>query len=165
MKQLVTFTVSEEEFAVDIMLVQEVIRLPEITPVPNAPDFVEGVIHLRGRIIPVIDLRKRLRISGKTISPYNKFTRVIIVVLQGRWTGFIVDAVTEILKVDESDIQPTPELVMKQTGAEYFEGVVKLGDRLMILLNIPEILKPYEKDQLRELDLESIKKLLLQSEQ
>ena len=162
MKQLVTFTVSGEEFAIDIMQVQEVIRLPELTPVPNAPDFVEGVIHLRGRIIPVIDLRKRLKIAGKEIGPYDRFTRIIIVVLQGKWTGFIVDAVTEIVKVEEGSVKPTPELVMEQTGAEYFEGVVHQNDRLIILLNIPKVLKPFERDQLKELDLESIKKILLE---
>ncbi|SFM96590.1 chemotaxis protein CheW [Thermodesulforhabdus norvegica] len=162
-RQLITFSVSEEEFAVDISQVQEVIRLPNITVVPNAPDFIEGVIHLRGRIVPVIDLRKRLRLS-RSAEPvsYDKYTRVLIILHEGKLIGFIVDKVTEILKIPESAVRPTPELVLEHTGAEYFDGVVREDDRLIILLNLQRVLAPVEREQLEQIDIEAIKKLLQQ---
>lgn len=161
LRQLITFSVSEEEFAVDISQVQEVIRLPRITLVPNAPDFIEGVIHLRGRIIPVIDLRKRLRLSRSAESrSYDKFTRVLIIMYDGKLIGFVVDRVAEILKIPESAIRPTPELILEHTGAEYFEGVVREDDRLIILLNLQKVLAPVEQEELERIDMETIKRLL-----
>lgn len=161
-RQLIIFSVSEEEFAVDITHVQEVIRLPKVTLVPNAPEFIEGVIHLRGRIIPVIDLRKRLKIAGhkEQQSIYDKYTRVLIVLYEGKWIGFIVDRITEILKIPESNVKPTPDLVLEHIGAEYFDGIVREDDRLIILLNLSRVLAPVEREQLKEIDFDYLKKVL-----
>jgi purine-binding chemotaxis protein CheW len=162
LKNFVCFTVAGEEFAVDIMRVREVIRLPAMSPVPNAPEFVEGIIHLRGRIVPVIDLRKRLRISGREYKPIDKFTRVIIITLDGKWTGFIVDAVSGIIKVPQDSLKPVPDVLKQQVGGEYFDGVIRLDERLIIVLNLHKILSPEERGKLQELDMESVKKVLVE---
>ncbi len=159
----VSFTVSEEEFAVDIGRVREVIRLPSLTVVPNVPDFVEGIIHLRGRIVPVIDLRKRLRIANRPIKPTSKYTRVMIISFEGKWTGFIVDAVTEVLRIPQSHIKPPPDILVKQVGGEFFEGVIQLGGRILIILNIPKLLSPEEQVQLKTIDFDNIRGFLAEA--
>lgn len=160
LRSFVNFVVSEEEFAVDIMRVREVIRLPSMAPVPNAPEFVEGIIHLRGRIVPVIDLRKRLRIAGRTYKPIDRFTRVIIITLEGRWTGFIVDAIKGIIKVPQGYLRPVPEVLRSQVGGEYFDGVIQMEERLIMLLNLHKILSPEERGRLQDLNMEELKKAL-----
>lgn len=155
-KQLVSFRIGEEEFGVDILMVQEIIRLPIITPIPNAPPYIEGMINLRGRIIPVIDLRQRLRIHGKTPTGSSRKTRVLIVEMQTHVTGFIVDAVTEVMKVRVSEIEPTPQLVVSNIDAEYIKGVIKLPSRLVVLLDFHRVLKPQEEKEVREMDMSAI---------
>ncbi|MEJ5301127.1 MAG: chemotaxis protein CheW [Thermodesulforhabdaceae bacterium] len=164
LKSFVSFNVAGEEFAVDIMRVREVIRLPAMFPVPNAPEFVEGIIHLRGRIVPVIDLRKRLRIAGREYKPIDKFTRVIIITLEGKWTGFIVDAVSGIVRVPQDSLRSVPEVLKQQVGGEYFDSVMQIGENLIIVLNLHKILSAEERDKLQELDMESVKKALADEE-
>ncbi len=151
-KELVIFRIGREDFGVDILMVQEIIRLPEVTPIPNAPGFIVGVINLRGRIIPVIDLRQRLKISGNEPEGDNRKTRVLIVEINSRVTGFVVDTVVGILKTPLSEIEPAPDLVSSSIDAEYVAGVIKLPGRLIVLLDFLKVLKPQEKKTLDDFE-------------
>jgi len=142
--QLVTFKIAHEEFGVDILKVQEIIRMMPITKVPNAPAFVEGVINLRGKVIPVIDMRKRF---GLTECERTSSTRIEVMDLQGQVVGFVVDAVSEVLRIKESTVEPPPAVVAG-VGSEYMRGVGKLEDRLLILLDLDKLLNPEELDSL-----------------
>jgi purine-binding chemotaxis protein CheW len=134
--QLVSFKIGDEEFGVDILKVQEINRMLEITRVPNTSDFVEGVINLRGRVIPVIDLRKRFGMAQKE---KDKDTRVIVVELSNKVVGFVVDAVNEVLRIPRSLTEAPPALA---TGVneEYITAVGKLDDRLLILLDLEKVI-------------------------
>lgn len=138
--QLVTFKIAEEEFGVDILRVQEIIRMMPITKVPNAPNFVEGVINLRGSVIPIIDMRKRF---GMSANAHDAQTRITVMDLQGQVVGFVVDAVREVLRIKESTIEPPPAVVAG-IGSEYLKGVGKLDDRLLILLDLDKLLSEAE---------------------
>lgn len=137
-KQLVGFVIGEELFGVDILSVQEIIRDTTITPIPDAPDFLEGVINLRGNIIPVIDLRKRLKlVQTAKINPEGW---IVILAVEGRMTGFVVDRVTKVLNVPADSIKPPPDIVVAGLKSQYIQGVCKLDQRLLILLNFSRIL-------------------------
>ncbi len=133
--QLVTFKLDVEEFGIDILRVQEIIRIMNITKVPNSPEFVEGVINLRGRVIPVVNLRKRLFLPH--IEKDNK-TRVIVVELSDKTVGFIVDEVNEVLRIPRSITEPPPEMTAG-IDTDYITSVGKLEDRLLILLDIEKL--------------------------
>lgn len=135
--QLATFRLSSEEYAVDIAAVQEIVRMSSITRVPRAPSFVEGVVNLRGKIVPVIDLRKRFGLEA--IEP-TKSTRIIITQVEGKTVGLIVDAVREVLRIESGAISPTPELVASGVETSFFKGVGQLGDRLIVLLDLQHLL-------------------------
>lgn len=150
--QLVAFQLSTEEYGVPIIQVEEIIRLPEITRIPNMPNFIEGVINLRGRIIPVVDLRKRFKLEEKE---KDEKSRIII----GRITvspekqeeqsvGLIVDSVTEVLRVNKEMIEPIPPTI-SYIDTQYLHGVVKLENRLIILLDLPKVLTELEKETLK----------------
>jgi len=143
--QLVSFNIGREEFGVDILKVQEINRMITITKVPNSPDFVEGVINLRGRVIPVVDLRIRL---GMEKIEYGKNTRIIVVEIEGKTIGFIVDSVSEVLRIPKSITEPPPTIVAG-IQAEYITAIGKLEDRLLILLDLEKILAFDEKKQLQ----------------
>jgi purine-binding chemotaxis protein CheW len=138
--QLVSFNIGTEEFGVEILKVQEINRMVEITKVPQAPHYVEGVINLRGKVIPIIDLRKRFNLDVKE---YDKNTRIVVVDISGSIMGMIVDAVSEVLRLPSSTIEPPPEIV---TGlnAEYIKGVAKLEDRLLIFLDLSRVIDATE---------------------
>ncbi len=142
--QLVTFKIAEEEFGVDILKVQEIIRMMPITKVPNAPSFVEGVINLRGKVIPVIDMRKRF---GMKAAIHDSQTRIKVMDLSGQIVGFVVDAVCEVLRITESTVEPPPAVVAG-IGSEYMRGVGKLEDRLLILLDLDKLLTETELESL-----------------
>jgi purine-binding chemotaxis protein CheW len=142
--QLVSFTIGQEEFGLDIQRIQEINRMVEITRVPNSPDFVSGVINLRGKVIPVIDLRKRFGFPAKES---DKNTRIIVVELTGSVVGFIVDAVREVIRIPKSVTEPPPPIIAG-IGSEYVTAVGKLEDRLLILLDLERILLEKEKEQL-----------------
>ena len=130
--QLVTFEVAGEEFAVDILAVQEINRMMELTRVPHSPPEVEGVINLRGKIIPVLDLRKRFKLApGKR----DESNRIIVVEVGGRVVGFIVDQVHEVLRIDSGIVEPAQAMVCS-IDSEFISGVGKLNDRLLILLDV-----------------------------
>ncbi len=144
--QLVSFMIQNEEFAIDILFVQEINRMLQITKVPNAPAFVSGVVNLRGRVIPVIDLRTKL---GIEVKKHDKNTRIVVVEVKEKTVGFIVDAVKEVLRIPASITEPPPELV---TGinSEFIMAVGKLEDRLITLINIEKILSNSEAKSLSE---------------
>lgn len=139
--QLVTFRIGEEEFGVNILQVQEIIRMLDITKVPKAPDFVEGVINLRGKVIPIIDLRKRFGLPARE---RDKMSRIIVVEIGTTVMGFIVDAVSEVLRLPASTVEPPPPVVAG-VDAEYISGVGKLDDRLLIMLDMDRLLSRDEK--------------------
>ncbi|MGB9591449.1 MAG: chemotaxis protein CheW [Candidatus Kryptoniota bacterium] len=144
--QLVSFVIGNEEFGVNILKVQEIIRSVSITRVPKSPDYVAGVINLRGKIVPVIDLRKRFALLPKEA---DKDTRIIVVELDDKVVGFLVDKVKEVIRVDNEIIDPPPDLTT-DISTHYITGVAKLPDRLLILLDLDRILNASEKEQISE---------------
>ena len=136
MLQLVTFNLGSEEFALDILLVQEINRRVEITKVPKTPEFVEGVINLRGKIVPVLDLRKRFGLVGHEFTAQS---RIIVVNIDNRVLGLLVDSVSEVLQIPAQTIEPPPPLVAG-IDAAYIKGIGKFEDRLLILLDLGKIL-------------------------
>jgi purine-binding chemotaxis protein CheW len=135
----VSFHVGGEEFGLDILRVQEIIRVQQLTRVPNSPDFVEGVINLRGKVIPVIALRKRF---GLQILAQDKQTRIVVVEVKGTVLGFMVDSVSEVLRIPADTVEPPPRL--GKVEREYVSGVGKLNDRLLILLDVDRLMSESE---------------------
>ncbi|MEE9443045.1 MAG: chemotaxis protein CheW [candidate division Zixibacteria bacterium] len=133
--QLVSFRLGDEEFAVDILKVQEINRMVEITRLPDAPHYCEGVINLRGTVIPVLNLRKKFDMDGKE---WDKNTRIIVCVVEGSVVGMVVDAVEEVLRLRRSTIEPAPDIVTS-CNTDYINGVAKLDKRLLIFLDISRI--------------------------
>jgi len=145
--QLVTFSIDGEEFGVDILTVQEIIRTMEITKVPRAPDFVEGVINLRGKVIPIIDLRCRFGLESKT---HDSHTRIIVIQISQVVVGFVVDSVSEVLRIPVSTVEPPPPVVAG-LDSDYISGVGKLKDRLLILLDLDKLLSTDDMEKLAAL--------------
>ena len=143
--QLVTFAISEEEFGIDILKVQEIIRIMDITKVPGSPPHVEGVINLRGRVIPVIDLRRRFGMEPRA---HDSHTRIIVLELHGMIVGFVVDGVSEVLRIQSNTVEPPPAVVAG-LESEYIKGVGKLDDRLLILLDLDKLLSSEEMRAIR----------------
>jgi len=134
-RQLVVFKVADEEFGVDILKVHEINRMMDITTVPNAPACIEGVVNLRGKVIPVINLRRRFDLPQREFDAHTK----IVVVDIGRSAGIIVDSVREVLRIPSDIVEPPPAMATG-IGSEYIRGVGKLKDRLIILLDIEKLL-------------------------
>ena len=144
--QVVGFRIGGETFGVRIGSVREIVRVPEITTVPNAQDTIEGVINLRGKIIPVIDLRKRF---GQTPIVTDKKNRILVVELDGKLVGLIVNSASEVLKIPPSEIE-SPGSVFADNESSYVTGVGKLKGRLIILLDISKLLHRPEFKKLEE---------------
>ncbi len=144
--QLVVFRLGGDEFALDISQVREIIRLQEVTPMPKAPDFIEGVINLRGQIIAVMDLAKRLGFARKDSGDR---ARIVVIEVKDSLLGLIVDEVPEVLRIFESDIEPTPEMIESQVHAEFIKGVGKVGKRLVVLLDAQKIVTADEAAKLQ----------------
>jgi purine-binding chemotaxis protein CheW len=143
--QIVGFRIGDETYGVRISAVREIVRVPAITAVPNAPDYIEGVINLRGKIIPVMDLRKRFGI--KNVEP-NKKNRILVVELENKVLGLIVNSASEVLKIPPSDIE-MPNTMFQEGEVSYVTGVGKLKGRLVILLDIGKLL---QRGELRRLE-------------
>ncbi len=143
--QLVSFKIGDEEFGVNILKVQEINRMLQITKVPNAPSFVEGVVNLRGKVIPIIDLRSRLNMPK---IEFDSKTRIVVVEIDGRIVGFIVDEVSEVLRIPKSITEPPPPVVAG-INSDFITAVGKLEDRLLILLDLDRVLKAEEVAQLQ----------------
>jgi len=142
---IVGFRIGRETFGVPISLVHEIVRVPDITSVPEAPDYVEGVINLRGKIISVVDLRKRF---GETEIKAHKKNRILVVEVSGKLVGLMVDAASEVLKIPPSQIDLPPN-VFEEGELNYVTGVGKLQSRLIILIDLTKIL---QKGELRRLE-------------
>lgn len=145
---LVTFELSGEEFGVDIMQVSEVIPVPRITRIPQAPECVKGLINLRGKILVVIDLNKRL---GFSPNETDSLSRIIIVEIKETVIGMLVNSVKEVMLLPPSSIETTPETIKSKINAEYLTGVGKVGNRLLILLNLAKVLGEEEIEELSQL--------------
>ena len=143
--QIVGFRIGDETYGVRISAVREIVRVPAITAVPNAPDYIEGVINLRGKIIPVMDMRKRFGI--KNVEP-NKKNRILVVELENKVLGLIVNSASEVLKIPPSDIE-MPNTMFQEGEVSYVTGVGKLNGRLVILLDIGKLL---QRGELRRLE-------------
>jgi len=144
---LIGFRVGRETFGVPIHLVHEIVRIPEITAVPDAPEYIEGVINLRGKIVSVIDLRKRFGEKELTVDRKN---RVIVVEVDKKLVGLIVDAASEVLKLPPAEIENPPN-VFKEGELNYVTGVGKLKGRLIILIDLTKILQRGELKRIGEL--------------
>ena len=136
-EQLVAFRLADENYGVNIFHINEIIRLREITQIPRTSPDTEGVINLRGKIVPILDLRKRLGLSPKE---HTSGTRVIIVALEEVTVGLIVDGVNGVLRIPHSNIEPPSDLI-SSVDADYVRGVGKSGDDLVILLNLHKVLR------------------------
>jgi purine-binding chemotaxis protein CheW len=136
-EHLATFFLSGEEYGIDVRLVQEIIRVGEITQVPRAPDFIKGVINLRGRIIPVIDLKRKLGLGEVTEA--SRQSRIVVVKVRDRLVGLLVDGASQVLKVPVASIEAAPEEVV-EIDANYLRGVAKLENRLIILMDLNKVL-------------------------
>ena len=143
------FDLSTEAYGVDIGAVREIIRLQDITKVPRTPEFVEGVINLRGKVIPVVDLRKRFGLPAEEESKEN---RIVVVDIGAQDIGVIVDAVTEVLRIATESVEP-PASVIITADSEYLLGIAKLDSRLIILLDLEQVLTEAEHNSLLEIDL------------
>jgi purine-binding chemotaxis protein CheW len=135
-REFLSFRLGAEEYGIDILKVQEIRGYDAVTKIANAPEFIKGVINLRGRIIPVIDLKRKLGLGDVVI---ERQTRVVVVRLRDRLIGLLVDGASQVLKVPVSTIEAAPEEVV-EIDANYIRGVAKLEKRLIILVDLPKIL-------------------------
>jgi purine-binding chemotaxis protein CheW len=149
--QVVSFKLGPEEYGVDIAQVQEINRMVAVTNVPRAPVFMEGVINLRGQLIPIIDLRTRF---GMPRAEHTKNTRIVVTEISSKRVGMVVDSVSEVLRLPLDAIEPAPDMI---TGVdtEYIRGVGKIDDRLIILLDLAKIVTGSEKRELETADVET----------
>ncbi|MFZ5968152.1 MAG: chemotaxis protein CheW [Bacillota bacterium] len=146
-KQYVIFRLDNEEYGVDIMNVKEISEFKESVKVPNTPKFVDGIINLRGDITPIINLKKRFNLAG---SNANEDTRIIVINIQDRQVGFVVDEASQVIRISENDIEPAPEIVAG-VDKKYITGVGKLKDRIVLLLDLEYILTDDEKEKIQNI--------------
>src|SRR5262245_21497089 len=150
--QLAAFRIGGEEYAIDIMRIKVIIHPLKITKVPKAPPFIEGVVELRGQILPIVDLRKRFELPNLEVT---RATKYIIASLERRIIGLVVDAVSEVLRVPRKEIKPPPELGFADGAqASFFTGVCHVADRIIMILDLDQILTRQEK-----IDLGALKEL------
>lgn len=145
--QLVVFRLWKEEFGFDISEVKEIIRIPNITPMPKSPAFIEGIINLRGQIIAVIDLAKRFNLFRME---RTEKSRIIVAEVKENIVGFIVDEVPEVLRITGTDIDSAPQMIESKIHSGFIKGVGKLKDRLIILLDLQRILSH---DEVKEIEV------------
>lgn len=134
--QYLTFTLGEEEYGVEILKVQEIKGYSAVTPIPNTPPYVKGVMNLRGTIIPVVDLRSKLSMAQ---ADYNQFTVIVVVKVGSKTRGLVVDSVSDVLNIPQGDIQEAPDFG-SEVDAAYISGMAKAGDKLIVLLDIDKVL-------------------------
>ncbi len=145
-KQLVVFRLNNEEYGLEINNVQEIIRLARITPVPQASNYILGVINIRGKILPVVDLKKRFGMKEREDTPN---VRIIVVEIEDTHVGLKVDSASEVLSINESDIEGPPEFIDSQIELDFISGVGKVDDRLIIILNIKKIFSQKEIEEIK----------------
>lgn len=134
-QQVVCFKIGKEEYGIDILLVQEILKLPAITKLPKSVDYIMGVIDLRGKVIPIIDLSKKFKVdSGNHAAP----TRAIVVHISGKQVGLAIDSVSQVVKINTADIEPPPPVV-KGISGRYIVGIAKLERGFVVVLDINQI--------------------------
>jgi purine-binding chemotaxis protein CheW len=143
-RQFVTFSLNKEKYAIDIMGVEEILKLTEITPIPKAPDFIEGIINIRGKVLPVVDLKKKLNLGE--VAEEDK-VRIIVANINGKKIGFLVDEVFEVFRIEEQYIDEAPALTI-DLDSNYIEGVAKTDKGMIILLDIKKLFSVYEQKQI-----------------
>jgi purine-binding chemotaxis protein CheW len=142
--QLVSFMLSDEEYGVEVLKVREIIRMPSITKMPNTPHYVEGVINLRGKVIPIISLRKRF---GMMETESSIHTRIMVMDVAGGLTGLIVDGVSEVIRVRSSEIQPPPAMMLSGgVNQEFITGVINHAERLLIIMDVDKMFSEDERE-------------------
>ncbi len=147
--QLVSFMLADEEYGVEVLKVREIIRMPTITKMPNVPQHVEGIINLRGKVIPIISMRRRFNLME---SENSNQTRIIIMDVCGSLTGFIVDSVSEVIRIQSSEIQPPPAMVLSGgIGQEFITGVFNHAERLLIIMDIDLMFSDDERESFGEI--------------
>jgi purine-binding chemotaxis protein CheW len=150
--QVVSFKLGSEEYGVDIAQVQEINRMVAVTHVPRAPQFMEGVINLRGQLIPIIDLRTRFAMPR---AEHTKNTRIVVTEIGAKRVGMVVDSVSEVLRLPLDQVEDAPEM-LTGVDTEYIRGVGKIEDRLIILLDLARIISGAEKRELEASDAEAV---------
>lgn len=153
--QLACFRIGAAMYALEIMRIKEIIRPQKLTPVPKAPPFIEGVINLRGAVIPIVDLRKRFDLPTAIV---DRKTRVIICALSGKILGLVVDEVAEVRRYSRQEVQPSPHFLQGKE-AQFFRGICRRDDDLVMVLNLEKILSSSEK-----IDLETIQRVQHEAE-
>lgn len=149
--QYVVFNLDSEEFGINIMNVKEIIPYQESVNIPNAPEFIEGIINYRGNVIPIINLKKRFKLDDFNVT---KDTRIIVINIEEKEIGFIVDEASQTIRLDDNQIDPTPDII-SEVDRRFITGVGKIGeDRLLILLDLHKILTDKEKDQIEMMEIE-----------
>lgn len=146
-RQIVVFNLGKEEFGVNINEVREIIRMEQITKIPNTAEYVKGVINLRGGIIVVIDLAMKLGLVSKQA---DKNTRIIVIDVNDNTIGMVVDSATEVLRLNADQIEPAPAVITSKIDSDYIEGVGILGERLLILLDLAKVLKAQEIEHVKQ---------------
>lgn len=150
--QVVAFKVGREDFGVDVKKVDGVISLVDITRMPRAPQFVEGIINLRGQIVAVVNLANRLGIES---TERGAATRIVVVEAQDVKVGLVVES-PEVINISQEDIEASPMLATSDVNASFIMGVVKLGDRLLILLDVDRVLSDEERTDIGEIDMSTV---------
>jgi purine-binding chemotaxis protein CheW len=134
--QYLTFTLGDEQYGVEILKVQEIKGYSAVTPIPNTPSYIKGVMNLRGTIVPVVDLRAKLAMAE---AEYNQFTVIIVLKVGAKVMGVIVDSVSDVLNIPVSDMQATPDFG-RQVDARFMNGMAKAGEKLVVLLDIDRVM-------------------------
>jgi purine-binding chemotaxis protein CheW len=142
--QLVSFELGGEEYGVDVLVVREIIRMPGITKMPNTSDYVDGIINLRGTVVPIVSLRRRFGLDERE---NDRQSRILVVEAGGSLTGFVVDAVAEVIRISSSDIQPPPAITLGNMAQECLTGVLNRAERLLIVLDLNRLFSDEEKAQ------------------
>lgn len=140
--QLVSFELDGEEYGIDVLTVREIIRMPAITKMPNTPDYVDGVINLRGTVVPIISLRKRF---GLYVRESDRHSRILVMEVGDNLTGFVVDAVSEVIRISADEIQPPPSVVQGNATQDSMTGVINHADRLLVVLDLNRLFSDEER--------------------
>lgn len=146
--QLVIFNLGNEEYAVDIMQVKEIVNYIEPVKVPNTPEFIEGIINLRSEIIPIINLKKRFNIADNVLREQN---RIMVMNIESKKAGFIVDDASEVISIDEESIEPAPDIVV-DIDRKYITGIGKAQDRILIILELDKLFSEKEYEALETIE-------------
>ena len=146
--QIVTFILDDQEFGLNILEVQEINKLTTVTKIPNSAGYIEGIINLRNKIIPIINLKKRMQFDNVD-NINDKTARIIVVNINETIVGFIVDSVSEVLRISQETVEPLPDLI-NNVKSEYVKGVIRYNDRLLILIDLKKIIQEDQEQPLLE---------------